>query len=125
MGGIFHHFPHEIRGRAVRVNDIFNLAFKGKLFAYYARFDKRHPDSCYQVQKWEGYSQFVYIGPSLPGGLLKKNAVLIGEFEQIKAYLAPVLEQYSCVLPDCVPRFLFSAQFIVKRDFPLNYRHFP
>ena len=42
----------------------------------------------------EGYSQFVYIGPSLPGGLLKKNAVLIGEFEQIKAYLAPVLEQY-------------------------------
>ena len=27
-------------------------------------------------------------------GLLKKNAVLIGEFEQIKAYLAPVLEQY-------------------------------
>ena len=43
---------------------------------------------------WEGYSQFVYIGPSLPGGLLKKNAVLIGEFEQIKAYLAPVLEQY-------------------------------
>ena len=43
---------------------------------------------------WEGYSQFVYIGPSLPGGLLKKNAVLIGEFEQITAYLAPVLEQY-------------------------------
>ena len=43
---------------------------------------------------WEGYSQFVYLGPSLPGGLLKKNAVLIGEFEQIKAYLAPVLEQY-------------------------------
>ena len=43
---------------------------------------------------WEGYSQFVYIGPSLPGGLLKKNAVLIGEFEQIKAYLAPVLEKY-------------------------------
>ena len=43
---------------------------------------------------WEGYSQFVYIGPSIPGGLLKKNAVLIGEFEQIKAYLAPVLEKY-------------------------------
>ena len=43
---------------------------------------------------WEGYSQFVYIGPSIPGGLLKKNAVLIGEFEQIKAYLAPVLENY-------------------------------
>ena len=43
---------------------------------------------------WEGYSQFVYIGPSIPGGLLKKNAVLIGEFGQIKAYLAPVLEKY-------------------------------
>ena len=26
--------------------------------------------------------------------MLKKNAVLIGEFEQITAYLAPVLEQY-------------------------------
>ena len=43
---------------------------------------------------WEGYSQFVYIGPSLPGGLLKKNAVMIGTFEQIKAYLAPVLEKF-------------------------------
>lgn len=43
---------------------------------------------------WEGYSHFVYIGPSLPGGLLKKNAVMIGTFEQIKAYLAPVLEKF-------------------------------
>lgn len=43
---------------------------------------------------WEGYSQFVYIGPSLPGGLLKKNAVMIGTFEQIKDYLAPVLEKF-------------------------------
>ena len=43
---------------------------------------------------WEGYSQFVYIGPSLPCGLLKKNAVMIGTFEQIKAYLAPVLENF-------------------------------
>mgnify|MGYP001054797342 FL=1 len=43
---------------------------------------------------WEGYSQFVYIGPSLPGGLLKKNAVMIGTFEVIKTYLAPVLEKF-------------------------------
>ena len=43
---------------------------------------------------WEGYSQFVYIGPSLPGGLLKKNAVMIGTFEEIKTYLAPVLEKF-------------------------------
>lgn len=52
------------------------------------------PQDSTRRKLWEGYSQFVYIGPSLPGGLLKKNAVMIGTFEQIKAYLAPVLENF-------------------------------
>ena len=45
-------------------------------------------------EPWGGYKQFVYIGPALPGGALKSNAVMVGTFAEIKAYLAPTLEQY-------------------------------
>ena len=45
-------------------------------------------------EPWGGYNQFVYIGPALPGGALKSNAVMVGTFAEIKAYLAPTLEQY-------------------------------
>lgn len=45
-------------------------------------------------EPWSGYKHFTYIGPSLPGGALKRNAVLIGSFAEIKAFLSPVLEKY-------------------------------
>lgn len=42
----------------------------------------------------EGYGLFVYAGPSLPHGRLKEHAVFNGTFEDVKAYLADVLEDY-------------------------------
>ena len=42
----------------------------------------------------EGYGLFVYAGPSLPHGRLKEHAVFNGTSEDVKAYLADVLEDY-------------------------------
>lgn len=47
-----------------------------------------------QREPWSGYTHFVYIGPSLPGGALKQNAVLMGTFSEIKTFLADALEVY-------------------------------
>ena len=46
------------------------------------------------VEPWSGYTHFAYVGPSLPGGVLKQNAILTGSFAKIKAYLADALEKY-------------------------------
>lgn len=40
---------------------------------------------------------FVYVGPSLPGGKLKSNAVLCGSIEEIKTHYKDVLEEYPQV----------------------------
>ncbi|MEA5057771.1 hypothetical protein SDC9_122522 [bioreactor metagenome] len=40
------------------------------------------------------YDMFVYVGPSLPGGSLKENAVFRGTFDDVLKYLADVLEKY-------------------------------
>lgn len=45
-------------------------------------------------EAWSGYTQFAYIGPALPGGALKSNAVLLGTFGEIKESIAPTLEKY-------------------------------
>lgn len=45
----------------------------------------------------KGYQAFVYIGPSLPNGRLKRNTVLNGDISQVKDYLADVLEEYPQV----------------------------
>jgi len=37
---------------------------------------------------------YVYAGPSLPGGLLKCNAILKGTLEEIKAYYAEISANY-------------------------------
>lgn len=45
----------------------------------------------------KGYQAFVYIGPSLPNGRLKRNTVLNGDISQVKDYLADVLAEYPQV----------------------------
>lgn len=45
----------------------------------------------------KGYRAFVYIGPSLPNGRLKRNTVLNGDISQVKDYLADVLAEYPQV----------------------------
>ena len=44
-----------------------------------------------------------YIGPQLPGGLLKTNKILIGTREEIDKELAAVLEKYPLVGKMLVP----------------------
>ncbi|MCM1578512.1 MAG: hypothetical protein NC078_06930 [Ruminococcus sp.] len=45
----------------------------------------------------------VYIGPSLPAGLLKTNKIMIGTREEIRKELAGVLEKYPLVEKMLVP----------------------
>ena len=70
----------------------------------------------------EGYGLFVYAGPSLPHGRLKEHAVFNGTFEDVKAYLADVLEVYPQVARLIVPVNRLAA-FSVKVKTPGNLAH--
>ena len=69
----------------------------------------------------EGYGLFVYAGPSLPHGRLKEHAVFNGTFEDVKAYLADVLEDYPQAERLIVPVERLSA-FAAKVKTPRQYR---
>ena len=70
----------------------------------------------------EGYGLFVYAGPSLPHGRLKEHAVFNGTFEDVKAYLADVLEDYPQTERLIVPVERLSA-FTAKVKTPGNIAH--
>ena len=65
---------------------------------------------------------FVYAGPSLPHGRLKEHAVFNGTFEDVKAYLADVLEDYPQAERLIVPVERLSA-FAAKVKTPGNIAH--
>lgn len=69
-----------------------------------------------------GYNSFVYAGPTIPGGFLKENAVFRGTFEDVTAYLAPVLKKYPLVAKLIVPTNRFAA-FAVRVKTPGNIDH--
>ena len=69
-----------------------------------------------------GYHAFVYAGPSLPRGRLKEHVVVRGTFEDVKAYLADVLEDYPQVARLIVPVEKL-ATFSVKVKTPGNIAH--
>ena len=70
----------------------------------------------------DGGGAFVYAGPSLPRGRLKENVVFRGTFEDVKAYLADVLEDYPQVARLIVPVEKL-ATFSVKVKTPGNIAH--
>lgn len=70
----------------------------------------------------EGCGLFVYAGPSLPHGRLKEHAVFNGTFEDVKAYLADVLEDYPQAERLIVPVARLSA-FAAKVKTPGNIAH--
>lgn len=70
----------------------------------------------------QGYDLFVYAGPSLPRGRLKENAVFRGTFEDVKTYLADVLEDYPQIERLIVPANKLAA-FSVKVKTPGNIAH--
>lgn len=51
----------------------------------------------------EGYTKFVYVGPSLPRGTLNHNAVFDGTMQEITEYLSAVLKDYPQVKRLIVP----------------------
>lgn len=52
---------------------------------------------------YDGYTQFVYVGPSLPNGELKENAVLEGSFSEILHFLSAQVEKYPQIKRLIVP----------------------
>jgi len=52
---------------------------------------------------YDGYQQFIYIGPSLPHGALKENAVLEGSFAEILHFLSEQLERWPQIKKLIVP----------------------
>lgn len=51
----------------------------------------------------DGYTQFVYVGPPLPNGALKENAVLEGSFSEILQFLGEQVEKYPQIKQLIVP----------------------
>lgn len=54
--------------------------------------------------------RYIYIGPSLPAGRLKKNSVFIGGYEQTLHCLSDVLQHYPQVKKLLVPVEQLSAE---------------
>lgn len=56
-----------------------------------------------EAAMYGGYTQFVYVGPSLPNGRLKENAVLEGEYSEILQFLGGIAEEYPQVKRLIIP----------------------
>ncbi len=67
----------------------------------------------------EEYDTFVYVGPSIPRGRLKENAVFRGTRSDVLEYLADVVEQYPQIPRLIVPTNRLAA-FSVKVKTPGN-----
>ena len=70
----------------------------------------------------EDYDTFVYVGPSIPRGRLKENAVFRGTLSDVLAYLGDVVEQYPQIPRLIVPTNRLAA-FSVKVKTPGNIAH--
>lgn len=70
----------------------------------------------------EGYDTFVYVGPSIPRGRLKENAVFRGTLADVLNYLADVIEDYPQIPRLIVPTNRLAA-FSVKVKTPGNIAH--
>jgi len=53
--------------------------------------------------RYEGVTNFAYIGPSLPGGRLKSNTVLCGTYAEITEYYKEAIELYPSAARLIVP----------------------
>ena len=53
--------------------------------------------------RYEGVTNFAYIGPSLPGGRLKSNTILSGTHAEITAYYAEAITLYPNAAKLIVP----------------------
>ena len=73
-------------------------------------------------QPAEDYDTFVYCGPSIPRGRLKKNAVFRGTLADVLNYLADVVEDYPQIPRLIVPTNRLAA-FAVKVKTPGNIAH--
>lgn len=58
--------------------------------------------------RYAGVRNFVYVGPSLPGGKLKSNTILSGTYEEITAYYGEAITLYPSVEKLIVPVSRFA-----------------
>ena len=84
--------------------------------------DPTDPESATDAPESEESGLFVYIGPSLPRGRLKENAVFNGTLADVKEYLSDVLEDYPQVARLIVPAEKLAAA-SVKVKTPGNISH--
>ena len=84
--------------------------------------DTEPPAEDAQETATEGYGLIVYAGPSILNARLKEHTVFNGTFEDVKAYLADVLEDYPQAERLIVPVERLSA-FAVKVKTPGNIAH--
>ena len=109
---------------SMKKNDILKLLEQARAAegAQEPQGDTEPPAEDAQEAAPEGYGLFVYAGPSLPHGRLKEHAVFNGTFEDVKAYLADVLEDYPQAERLIVPVERLSA-FAAKVKTPGNIAH--
>jgi hypothetical protein len=58
--------------------------------------------------RFPGVTSFVYAGPTLPGGQLKKHTVLSGTYEEIAGYYKDAIKEYPNVARFIVPATRFA-----------------
>jgi len=68
------------------------------------------------------YDTFIYVGPSIPRGRLKENAVFRGTMADVLSYLADVVEEYPQIPRLIVPTNRL-ATFSAKVKTPGNIAH--
>lgn len=68
------------------------------------------------------YDMFAYVGPTLPRGRLKENAIFRGKIKDVLAYLADVLEDYPQVAKLIVPTHKIAV-YSAKVKTPGNVAH--
>lgn len=68
------------------------------------------------------YTMFAYVGPTLPRGRLKENAIFRGKIKDVLNYLADVLEDYPQVAKLIVPTHKLAV-YSAKVKTPGNVAH--
>ncbi len=78
-----------------------------------------------EKERYAGIRNFVYVGPSLPGGKLKNNTILSGSYAEITAYYGEAITLYPGVEKLIVPvTRLAEAREKVKNGGNALHEHF-
>ena len=57
---------------------------------------------------------YVYVGPSLPGGLMKSNTILRGTLAEISDYYTEILQGYPAIKYEVLERLIVPVEKLAK-----------